>query len=131
MNLVGIAGVVAQHVDHQRQIAGAGLGDRLAVVEHFQRGQFFFVLLDQIGQAIQQPAAVAGVHLRPGARLERLAGGGHGPIDVGRVPLGHLGNHFFGRRVNRFERLAAGGRRPLATDETLRLLNLGLGEPGG
>ena len=130
MDLVGPAGVVAQAIDRQRQIGGAAVANRLAVVERFQRGQIVDFFFDQIGQAVHQLAAIAGVHLAPGAILERFAGGLHGQIDVGGIPFGHLGNHFFGGRVDRFERLAAFGRLPLAADETLRFANLRLASFG-
>ena len=66
------------------------VADRLAVVERFQSGQLFVVLLDQVGELVEQSAALAGVHLPPGAFLERLAGGLDGHVDVGLVPLGDL-----------------------------------------
>ena len=87
MDLVGPAGVVAEAVDHQRQVGVAALADRLAVVEGLELGQLVDVLLDQVGQLVHQPAAVAGVHLAPGAPVvERLAGGLDGQVDVGGVP---------------------------------------------
>jgi hypothetical protein len=47
VNLVGKAGVVTQHVDHQRQVAGGASRNRFAVVERFQGGQLFGVFFDQ------------------------------------------------------------------------------------
>ena len=54
----------------------------------------------------EQPAALGGVHLRPRAFLEGLAGRLDGQIDVGLVALGHLADGFAGGRVDRRERLA-------------------------
>ncbi len=72
---------------------------------------------------ISRPRSRASI-LRPRAVVERLAGGLHGQVDVGRVPFGDLGDHLFGGRVDRVERLAAGGGDPLAADEALGLPNL-------
>ena len=66
------------------------VGDRLAAVERFERGQLLGVLLDQVGQLEHEPAAVGGVHLPPGAGFQRLAGGLDGPVDVGLVAFGDL-----------------------------------------
>ncbi len=126
MNLVGIAGVVAEHVDRQRQIAAGRFADRLAVVERFQRGQLIEIFFDQVGQLVHQAPPFAGVHLPPGAMIKCLPGRGYGQIDVGGVPLGNLGDDFFGRRVDGLEGLATLGRHPLAADKTLRLVNLRL-----
>ena len=76
---------------------------------------------DQVGELVHQPAAVAGVHLAPGAGVERLAGGLDGQVDVGRIALGDLGDDFFGGRVDRRERLAALAVAPLAVDQQLGL----------
>ncbi len=73
MDLVGPARVVAQAIDHQRQVAVAALVDRLAVVQSFQLGQLVDVLFDQLRELVHQPAAVARVHLLPRAAVERLA----------------------------------------------------------
>ena len=125
LNLVGPTGVVAQAVDHQRNVGRARVADRLAVVERFERRQLVGLFLDQVGQLVHQGAAIAGIHLRPRAVVERLAGRIDRRIDVGLVAFGHFADHFFGGRVNRFECLAAGRRHPLAADEALRLPNLG------
>ena len=125
MDLVGPAGVVAEAVDHQRQVAVAALADRLAVVERLELGQLVDVLLDQVGELVHQPAAVAGVHLAPGAGVERLARGLDGQVDVGGVPLGDLGDDLLGGRVDRRERLAAGAVAPLAVDQHLGLKRAG------
>ena len=106
MNLVGPASVVAQAVDHERQVALLGLGDRLAVVEDFQFRQLVQVFLDQVGQLAHEPAAVAGVHPAPGTLVERLARGLDGPIDVGGVALGDFGDDLLGGRIDRGEGLA-------------------------
>ena len=121
MDLVGPAGVVAEAVDDQRQVGMPALADRLAVVEGFELGQLVDVRFDQVGELVHQPAAVAGVHLAPGAGVKRLAGGLDGQVDVGGVALGDLGDDFLGGRVDRRERLAALAVAPLAVDQQLGL----------
>ena len=78
-----------------------------------------------VGQLVQQPAAVGGVHLRPRARLERLAGGLDGQVDVGLVPLGDPADDLAGGGVERLERLAGLAIDPLAADEQRLVLDLG------
>jgi hypothetical protein len=73
VNLVGPTGVVAQAIDGQRQVACFRFADRLSVVERFQRGQLAGLLLDQVGQFVDQTATVAGIHFRPGTVLEGVS----------------------------------------------------------
>ena len=67
LDLVGPAGVIAEAVDHERQVDVAALGDWLAVVKGLELGQLVDVLLDQVGEPVHQAAAIAGIHLAPGA----------------------------------------------------------------
>ena len=102
--LVGPAGVVAIGLDGQRQVGVERIAVGLAVVERFQSGQLLFVLLDEVGELVQQPAALGGADLGPGAFLERLAGGLDGEIDVGLVALGDLADGFAGGGVEWWRR---------------------------
>ena len=65
--------------------ADAGDGQRLAVVEPFERCELFRVLLDQIRQLPAEPSPLARTHSRPRAFIECLARRPHGFVDVGRV----------------------------------------------
>ena len=121
VDLVGPAGVVAEAVDHQRQVGMAALADRLAVVQGLELGQLVDVRFDQVGELVHQPPAVAGVGLAPGARVKRLPRRLDGAVDVGGVALGDLGDDLLGRRVDRGERLAAVAVDPLAVDQQLGL----------
>ena len=71
LDLVGPAGVVAQGVADALHVA-LGVGDRLAAVERFERGELGGVLLDQVGQLEEELAAVGGVHGAPWAGFQRL-----------------------------------------------------------
>jgi hypothetical protein len=114
----------AQPVEGQRDVAGPGVADRLAVVERLERGEFVDLGLDQVGELQHQPAPLAGVHPRPRPLVEGFAGRPHGGVHVGGVPLGDLRDHLLGGRIDRGEGLAAPGRRPLPVDEQLGLPDL-------
>ena len=125
VSLVGPAGIVTVALDGQRQVGGDGITVRLAVVEAFQGGKFFLVFLDEVGQAVQVPAALGGIHLRPGARLKRLAGRLDGQINVRLVSLGHLTDGFTRGRVNGWKSLAGGAIDPLTADKHRPVFDLG------
>ena len=61
---------------------------RLAVVDGLELGELIRVRFDQVGQPVQQPLPVDGLHSRPVAVLEGAARGGHGPIHVGGIAQG-------------------------------------------
>ena len=74
---VGLAGVgeqaageVAEVVDRVRDVDGARLADGLAVVERLDKGEMLGVLLDDVGDLVQDDGALGLVGLAPG--LERL-----------------------------------------------------------
>ena len=84
VDLVGPAGVVAQTLDGQFQVGGVREGVRLAVVERLQRGQVDAVALHQVGQPVQQPAALRSVRRPPRrAQLEGAPRRRHRQIHVG------------------------------------------------
>ena len=128
VDLVGPAGVVAVGLDGQRQVGVERIAVGLAVVERFEGGQLFLVLLDEVGELVEQPAAFGGAHLRPGAFLEGLAGGLDGEIDVGLVALGDLADGLAGGGVEGGEGLAGDAVEPFAADEQRLLLVPDLGE---
>ena len=121
--LVGPAGVVADAVDGQRQVGGSRVDNRLAVVERFERGQLIEIRFHQIGELVHQAASIASIHLRPRTGFKRGSRGLHGSIDVGRIALGHFGDHCFIHRVDRLEPFAAAGLDPLAVDQHVGLTN--------
>ena len=81
------------------------------------------LLLDQVGQLEQQPAAVGGVHRRPGAGFQRAACRFDRPVHVLRRGRRHLGDHFAGGRVVGVERAAFDRIDPLIVDEQFGLAN--------
>jgi hypothetical protein len=61
-------------------VAGAGVADRLAHVGGVGQGEQLGVGLDQVGEPVQQRAALGVAHPRPGALVEGQAGGPYGPV---------------------------------------------------
>src|SRR5262249_793537 len=120
LDLVGPAGVVAKGVDDTLDVA-ARVADGLAAVERLQFGQFLRVLLDEVGEDEHEAPGVGGVHLRPGAALEGLAGGLDGAIDVLGGAFAHLGDDLAGGGVVGVEGLALDGVNELVVDEEFGL----------
>ncbi len=92
---------------------GAGHGIGLSIVEGFEAREFVRVALDEIGELVQELAALGGAHLAPCAGFECGASGAHGAINVSGVGFGHLadflaaggidgGEGFFGNTVHPF-----------------------------
>ena len=123
LDLVGPAGVVAEALHGQRDVDRPCVGDRLAVVEGLKRREVIDLGLDQVGEPVHEPAALAGIQPRPGAFVEGGPGGLHGRVDVGGIPFGNVGDRFFGGRIDGGEGPAAAGGNPLPADEKLRLAN--------
>lgn len=125
VDFVGVAGVVAEAVDREREIGSFAVADGFAVVERFEGGELGGFLFDEIGEFVHEAAAVAGVHSGPFAAIELLAGGFDGEVNIGSVAFGHAGDHFFGGWVERVESFATLGGNPLTADETLGLMDAG------
>jgi hypothetical protein len=90
--------VVLVGLDRHRDVDPA-LEQRLSVVQGFDERDLVLPLLQPLGQLPHQTPALPGRHLSPIA-LERLPRRPNGPIDVGRVGLGDLGDHLGARRVD-------------------------------
>jgi ParB family chromosome partitioning protein len=114
------AGVVAQRLHGQRQVHLAGVAKRLAGVVGLERGERGGVLLDEVGEAVQQALAIRGPHAGPGVRLEGRAGGLDGLVDVRRRALGHRAQGLAGGRVDVVEAGAIGSVLVVAVDEQAR-----------
>src|SRR5204862_3339717 len=91
--------------------------DRLSDVPAFEPSEFLAVLLDQVGELGERPAALAGRPIRPAlAIVERLAGRDDRSIDVLAAAERGAGNDLAGRRVHDLEGLAVRGIDGLAAD---------------
>lgn len=75
------------------------------------------MLVDEVGEAVNEAAALGGIDVAPG--LESAAGGLHGEVDVGLVGLLNLGNHLTRGRVDGVEGLARDGVDELTVDDEL------------
>jgi hypothetical protein len=100
-NFVGPAGIVAVTIRHQRKICSHGILQRLAIVERFEHGQFFFVLVDKVGELADAAAALPGGHFAgPRAGVESLTGGFDGLVNIGLVAFSDLGDYLAGGRID-------------------------------
>src|SRR5215472_1676646 len=100
LNFVGPSGVVAIAGDGQRKVGGAGDVIGLAIVERFELREFIGVFLDEIGEFVEQNAALrCGQSFAPRPGLVSGAGCAYGPVHVRSVGLGDLRDDFAGRWV--------------------------------
>ena len=89
---------VAEVVGRQRDVGGARLADRLAVVVALGDRERLEVLLDRVGDAVQHPRALGRRGLAP-----RVLGGVRGverQLDVGGARVRHLRERLAGRRAS-------------------------------
>ncbi len=117
-DLVRPAGVVADAANDGADIT-LGHGDGLAVVERLDGGEEVGVLLNNVGELVQEPAAVVGCGLLPGG-VEGLAGGGDGDVDILLGGLADRGNDLFGGGVDDFKLLLVDTLNPFVVNEPSR-----------
>ena len=86
-----------------------GLDDGLAHVVAVARAQFLGVLVHQIGQAVQQPAALGEPQPGPRPAVEGAARGLDGAVGIDLAAQGDLGPRLAGPRINRVEAGCVGG----------------------
>ncbi len=121
MQALGPAREMAKVSDGFSDIDQLGELQRLAVVKRLELRQFVAVLLDQVGQAVDQPGALGRGHLRPGAALQGIPSGLDGAIDVSCTGLGDRGDRLRSGGVEGLERPPVCGRLALAADQQLLL----------
>ncbi len=102
-----IAGLAGE-ADDGADLAGPGFGE----LGHAR--------LEQVADFLEIDAALRRGHARPGAGVERLAGGRDGEVDIGRGRLDILQDGFLGVRRDHVEDDAARAWAPLAVDEQAR-----------
>ena len=108
---------VAEVVGGQRDVGGARLADRLAVVVALGDRERLEVLLDRVGDTVEHPCALGRRRLAP--RVLGSVRGVERQLDVGRAGVGHLRERLAGRRRHVVAVLPGGGRDPVAADEVL------------
>ena len=92
---------VVEQVGGERDVGDARDRHRLAVVERLEQRQLVAVLEDQVAEAVHDLAALGRRHAPPRAVLvEGRACGAHRAVDVLGAALGHVREHFLGRRVD-------------------------------
>ena len=108
---------VAQVRDRAGDVDVAREVDRLAVVERLDLGELLRVVFDGLREGEHDPLATARGHARPGTVGERGARGGQRAGDVRGAGVRDLRDLPPGRRVERRERTAVGGRGALRADQ--------------
>ena len=111
------AGEVAEVVDSKRQVGGGRLADRLAVVPSLDEGELVEIVFNDLGDAHQDLAALAGAGAAPGilrgmCRIER-------EFDIILVGPSHFADDPTIDRGGVLEVAAVDGRHPFATDKVL------------
>ena len=90
LQLVGEAREVAVILRHIGDLGG-GLADDLAGVGGLEFGQRLRVLGHEVGELVEQLAALRGGEAAPGLVVQRAVRGGDGAVDVGRTGTRHEG----------------------------------------
>src|SRR5262249_6684797 len=117
VELVGGLAEVGQAFRRRRHVDLRRLENRLAVVERLDAAEFLGAGEEELGRLLEDPAALAGLHRGPGARLEGLPRAGHGAVEVLAPSLRDFGDRLAGCRVGRGELLSGRGRNEFAPDE--------------
>ncbi len=84
-----VVGEEPQVVRHARDFGVQGLVDALTAVAGFELGEFFAVLVDLVGDRVQDLCAFLRRHLWPGPAVEGVAGGGDRSLSVFGGALGY------------------------------------------
>ena len=110
--LTGEARVVVEHHGGGEDLPHGRPGDGRAHLLGDGAGHLLVAGLDAGGDGGDHVGALGRAHLRPGAVVERLAGGGDGAVDVGGGGLGDLGDDLFGVRRDHGELVGSPPGRP-------------------
>ena len=115
-----VVGPVAGFLDRERELDAVGHGDRGADLGHEDAAQ----PLLRADEAIPEPRHAVRAELNvvppvPGVGVERPAGGGDGPVEVGRGAVRRHPGQLLGGRVDHVEGGAAGRAGQLAVESSL------------
>jgi len=126
LNLIRPSGEITVAADGGGDVDGFGHAKRLSVVERLQARQLIGVLLDQVGQAIEQPSSFGCGRLPPSPSLERGAGRFDGPLHVNCVGFGDLTDLLAGGGIDGGESFAGFAWDPAIINQKLRRRNSGV-----
>ena len=124
-HLVGVVGLRHDQVGEEPEVLGRAprlperLRDRQARVEALELGEPGIPRLDDVGDAVQDPGALARQHPGPRSLGERAPRSRDGPVDVGLLAGGGLQVDLVRDRVEHVERVAVGRVDELAVDVVL------------
>ncbi len=109
------SGEIAEVVNGEGDVGGAGFADGFAVVPGFGLGEELEVVLHTLGDADEDVGAFGDAGFAP----ERCGGVGgiEGELDIACVAAGDQADGFAGDRADVLEVLAVDGRGPFAADE--------------
>jgi hypothetical protein len=105
---------IAEMVGSERNVGGARLADRLAVVDGLDRGQQLQILVDPVGDLIEDCGALGG--RRGGPFVLGRVRGIERKLDIGGLRAGDLADWASGDWADIVEIPALRGGHPLATD---------------
>ena len=113
---------VAEQVHRQADIRDSRHFEWLAVVQHFQLGKFFQVLLQQVAELPDHASPLRGRHFGPRPGFESGAGRLYGALDIFTISFRNAGQDLARGRIVRRECFAGSGLHPLAVNEHLAVL---------
>src|SRR5699024_5552173 len=111
------AGEVAEVVDGQGNVRGEGFADCLTVIPGIRDSDFLEILLDAVGDAVQDQGTLGWGGLAPGWR--RLVCCVERELDICSLAAGHLTKHLTGNGGDVVHVLTIDWRDPLAADEVV------------
>lgn len=118
LNLVGPTSIEPDAGDDGANIT-PGHCDRLAIVQRLDGSKKLQVLLEEIGQLVQQPATVLRSNLLPGP-LKGCPGSSDGNIYILLCGLVHRTDNLLGGRVNDLKRLLIDTLDEFVVDKAVR-----------
>jgi hypothetical protein len=108
---------VAEVIDGERNVRGACLADRLAVVDGLDRGDELQILRHAVGDLVEERGALGRRRIAPG--VLRLMGGVERKLDVGRLRPGDLADRLARDGADIVEIPAIDWGHPVAADEVV------------
>ena len=119
LNFCGPSRHIAKQIHGKRNVGGFCDGKGLAIVQRFQVGKFFRMLLQQVGEFPDQSPALGCGHSAPGTIVERRARRLNGPLDIFAITFRDPRQHFTSGGVVRRKSLSGSGLNPLSVDQHL------------
>jgi hypothetical protein len=117
LDLVGPAGIVPQTANASTDVS-FGHGNGLSIIQRLASGEFVEILLEEVGELVEQLPALLRCHLFPFA-IESLACGRNSNVDILLGGLLHRADDRLVGGVDDFEGLSVDGLDPFTVDEAI------------